>query len=444
MRRGMIITLTALCVAFTGCGKASAEAVKPLMGIDWFTGYDDVKNALENYTLLNERESNEQKIPQKMQDYTGIDLFDYSCDLTLCFTDSGLIGFNYHDIERNQNYKDWYSTLEKNYGLPTEEGSGMASWYDNPAGKNTAIYLFNLEEGVQISFYATADSPDKTYKRENEIYVPTPEIRTPVVPVTNEPATFTTTNDVETTNETAGETTVPAQLRMENTATDMTENAFLSDTGNFIMTDAEEAPIQTDIVTDTAGNITTGTVDNTPKDRKSATVAQTTAKISPSSTTVATTAVVETQEEETEPKPVERTNDFKLNGLQFYGTPDSEREKMRNYTQLYEYRTEESGQPWELIMEYENVSYLGKNCDGVLCFTSLGLVGINYFDGNTSNYNFWMQTLTDIYGSPDEMQYDYMAWNQSPVGNGTMIYLFLLEDGVQLSFFADDTGSELA
>ena len=69
--------------------------------------------------------------------------------------------------------------------LPTEEGSGMASWYENPLGKNTAVYLFNLEEGVQVSFYATADSPDKSYEVQ-KLYVPTPEIRTPIVPIIQE------------------------------------------------------------------------------------------------------------------------------------------------------------------------------------------------------------------------------------------------------------------
>lgn len=53
--------------------------------------------------------------------------------------------------------------LEKEYGYPTEEGSGMASWYDDPLGKNTSVYLFNLEEGVQVSFYTSASSPDKSF-----------------------------------------------------------------------------------------------------------------------------------------------------------------------------------------------------------------------------------------------------------------------------------------
>ncbi|MCQ2408737.1 MAG: hypothetical protein MJ065_09475, partial [Oscillospiraceae bacterium] len=84
------------------------------------------------------------------------------------------------------------------------------------------------------------------------------------------------------------------------------------------------------------------------------------------------------------------------------------------------------------------------NCDAVLCFTSLGLVGVNYFDTNASDYHYWVKKLTSFYGSPSETQFDYTAWSRSPVGSGTMIYVFALEDGVQISFFADDTGSEIS
>ena len=204
-------------------------------------------------------------------------------------------------------------------------------------------------------------------------------------------------------------------------------------------------------VTDRAGETVTTVVpaETTATDKNGKPVTSTkavstkeTAETTAKGGTTTTTAAAETQPA-TEP-PVDHTQTFLLNGLSFYGSPTSQRQKMSSYTQLYEYRTEEPGQPWELIMEYENVPYQGKNCDAVLCFTSLGLVGVNYFDNNTSNYNYWVRTLTDIYGSPNETQYDYTAWSSDPVGNGTMIYVFALEDGVQISFFADDTGSELA
>ncbi len=443
MRKGiLLITMMACAAAFTSCANTSEDAVKPLIGLEWFTSYDDVKGSMDSYTLLEEREKTEEKVPQKMQDYTGVALFDYDCDLTLCFTDSGLIGFNYHDINCNQNYKDWYSTLESEYGLPTEEGSGMASWYSNPLGKDTAIYLFNLEEGVQVSFYATADSPDKSYDRVGDVYVPTPEIRTPVVPVDSSPqvstdeidANNTTTLPDAPTTTSAVEGKIVVTDAIGNVVTDVAGDPVYIDEGMAVVTDTEG-----NIMTDTAGSVVTEQVSTASTARQTTTTTATTASIPDKDDTKPSEPT--TEQEDT---PADHTNDFLLNGLQFYGSPDSERRKMNSYTQLYEYRTEEPGQPWELIMEYENVPYEGKNCDGVLCFTSLGLVGINYFDSNTSDYNYWVQTLTDIYGSPNETQYDYTAWSSSPVGSGTMIYVFALEDGVQISFFADDTGSELA
>lgn len=444
MRRKFLAITAVLCLTLTGCTKVSGEQLAPLMGLEWFTEYDAVKSELDDYELLDERENDEEKVPQKMQDYSGVTLYDFDCDLTLCFTDSGLIGLNYHDVERNQEYKDWYSTLELSYGLPTEESSGMASWFDNPLGKNTAIYLFNLEEGVQVSFYATADNPDKSYEKQ-EVYIPTPEIRTPVVPVVDTPTASQDESGVA-----DGEPIAATDENGEPISTHPLregQEVLYTNADGVLMTDVIMTDAEGNTVTDVAGNpVMTGIPVET-----SVTAATTdkavTSSTAPKSTTTETTTVavkpVQT-EPETEPPVEDKSDAFLLNGLQFYGSPDSERRKMNSYTQLYEYRTEEPGQPWELIMEYENVSYLGKNCDGVLCFTSLGLVGVNYFDSNTGDYSYWVQQLTNIYGSPNETQYDYTAWSASPVGSGTMIYVFALEDGVQISFFADDTGSELA
>ncbi|OPZ21034.1 MAG: hypothetical protein BWZ04_01347 [Firmicutes bacterium ADurb.BinA205] len=445
MHKKLLIPISAMCIALlTSCGNKSENAVKPMLDLDWFASYDDVKENMGDYTLLNERENTEQKVPQKMQDYENVELFDYDCDLTLCFTDSGLIGFNYHDVQHNQNYREWYSTLESTYGLPTEESSGMASWYDNPAGKDTAIYLFNLEEGVQMSIYATADSPSKSYEKERT--VPTPEIRTPIVPVdvTTQRSTDKS-NDSITTDENGNAVTTTRVYREGDVDVIGTDPV-----GNYIVAVTDAVG---DAVTDKAGETVTTIIPAetavTDKDGKPVTTGSVKSTSKGGTTETTTTAAADSKNENystekaTEP-PVDRTKSFLLNGLQFYGSPDSERRKMSSYTQLYEYRTEEPGQPWELIMEYENVPYEGKNCDGVLCFTSLGLVGINYFDSNTSDYSYWVKTLTDIYGSPDETQYDYTAWSSSPVGSGTMIYVFALEDGVQISFFADDAGAELA
>ncbi|NLT10744.1 MAG: hypothetical protein GXY08_14805 [Ruminococcus sp.] len=436
MKRAMTcVTAAALAVSMLpGCGKKAAEKnLRPLMGLDWFEEYDSVKTELEAETLIREREDNGE-ISQKMLDYADISLFDSNCDLTLCFTDNGLVGLNYHDIHRNKSYRNWYNTLEDNYGSPTESGKGMASWYDNPLGKDTVIYLFNLQEGVQVSFYASEDAPDKSYEKERKPFIPTPEIRTPVIPIADEeiPETgdgVSVMPDVTPVDEMA--TIRAADVQQEDEfytpEEDIPENEELPEAE----TSAEQEPDEKITVTGTTGSHAATTTTAHTTARRQVTTA----------TTAVTTAVPVRTEPQTQP---DKSRDFLINGLRFYGSTDSERKKMSGYTQIYEYKTEEPGQPWEIIMEYENVRYLGKKCDAVLCFTSLGLVGINYFDPGSGNYSYWKKQFVNIYGTPDEMQYDYAAWTNDPAGKGTEIYIFALDDGVQISFFADDTGSEIS
>ncbi|HRR77807.1 MAG TPA: hypothetical protein P5191_13510 [Ruminococcus sp.] len=418
-----------------GCGKKKDESdLRPLMGLSWFEGYDSVKTELEAETLIREREDNGE-IRQKMLDYADISLFDANCDLTLCFTDNGLVGLNYHDIHRNKSYRNWYNTLEDKYGSPTESGKGMASWYDNPLGKDTVIYLFNLQEGVQVSFYASADAPDKSYEKERKPYIPTPEIRTPVVPVSYEEEQ----EDGEAVQEVPE--VIPPEEKMTVRAADVQKEDDLYTPEEDIPEDNElpepepSADTEPDEKTTVAGTTAIHAV------TAAQTTHTTTRKAVSSTTTAVTTAAPVRTEPQTQP---DKSKDFLINGLKFYGSADSERKKMSKYTQIYEYKTEEPGQPWEIVMEYENVRYLGKKCDAVLCFTSLGLVGINYFDPGTGNYSYWKKQFVNIYGTPDEVQYDYAAWTNDPAGKGTEIYIFALDDGVQISFFADDTGSEIS
>ncbi len=117
---------------------------------------------------------------------------------------------------------------------------------------------------------------------------------------------------------------------------------------------------------------------------------------------------------------------------------------MNGYTQLVEEKVEVSGQPWEIVMQYADIPYFSRKCDVVLCFTSLGLVGVNYFDPSAASYLYWASRLKTVYGEPTQRHSDYMVWDNAPVGTNTAIYLFALEDGVQLSFYTDDTGSALA
>ncbi|OPZ22289.1 MAG: hypothetical protein BWZ04_00236 [Firmicutes bacterium ADurb.BinA205] len=431
LRRVSITTAALMLMTLTSaCGKKENKDLSPLMGIDWFTDKETVVESLSTLSLITEREVGKDDNKQYLLDYDNAELFENDCDLTVCCTDHGFVGLNYHDMDRRQTYRQWMDDLTTSYGAPTEQGNGMASWYENPVGKDTAVYLFNLEEGVQVSFYATSNAPDKNYKKErgkaDSVYIPTPEIRTPIVPseeVTDSTAKRDNQSATEIVTDARGNVIetrpVPhSDLRRADVGqtTAVTSNESAETTTVAVETDKDGNIITTEAVTDEDGNVVT------------------------TEAAQSTTAVPQT----TEPPAIDHTRDFLLNGLSFCNSPNTERPKMNSYSQLYEYRTEEPGQPWELIMEYANVPYMNKNCDAVLCFTSLGLVGVNYFDSNSGNYNYWVRELTNIYGKPNETQYDYTAWSSSPVGNGTMIYVFALEDGVQVSFFADDTGSEMS
>lgn len=443
MKKAAILALLTIMI-FTafGCGKVSKDKLKPLVGLSWYESYEDVKSALK-YTITKERSSENAK--EKIIDYTGAELFGADCDLTLCFSESGLIGLNYHDIKQTNNYQKWFSFIESRYGYPTEESSGMASWYDDPLGKNTSVYLFNLEEGVQISFYTSASSPDKSYsggkkekKKPNIIYVPEPELRTPVVPVETETVTYTkaavitTAAPVQTQIVTDVQGDVVGIIELPPEPEDISvENGDGDTAENEAVTTGKSSVTTTAVPSGSGAKQTSTTAKDASKTTNSA-VSQ-----SYTATTVVTTTVVTTTTHDYK-------SDFKINGISFYGSPDTERKKMSGYNQLYEYEINESGQPWQLVMEYSGVEYGDKNCDAVLCFTSLGLVGVNYFDSDASNYRSWITKLTSIYGRPKDKRSDYSVWNNDPVGKGTVIYVFALEDGVQISFFTDDTGSEIA
>jgi len=437
------LTIVVSAMMLSSCGNSSQKGVtSPLMNLEWFEDINTVKKSMSGYSLTEERESEQGGISQKFLDYDDTRLFEVPCGLTLCFTESGLAGLNYHDTQKIQNYSQWFENIEKFYGVPTEKGNGLASWYDNPLGKNTAVYLFNLEEGVQISFYATENTPDKSHtKQEKEMPVPSPELRTPVVPYVPENDGLqqnNTTVQTSTTVSVSTESITESPFSSESTAisvslSESTEN--LQETPEYIQSDNQS--VQTSLSVTTPQS--TGTVTVTTTLIQSSSV-QTTVK-----TSTATTAVTDIPETATVTSAVTtQPQNFRRNGLEFYSQPSEARSTMSQYSQTHEYRIEEKGEPWELIMEYQNVNCFDRNCDAVLCFTSLGLVGISYFDYDTENFSYWTEKLSDIYGNPENYQDNCLIWVNSPLGEGTSIYVFSLQDGIQISFFADDTGSEIS
>lgn len=387
-------------IMITGCGNQKQSADTSLLGLEWFSSIDDVKEKLNEMTITGEREIEEKNGKQTFIDYSDAELLDVKCEITLNFTDLGLIGLNYHDINKERNFREWNDVIQDIYGIPTEKGNGMASWYKNPVGKNTALYVFNLEEGVQISFYSTSNTPDKTYsekKREEKYYVPVPELRTPIVPIEPEITEKPTTQSTETTESVAETVTQPK-----------------------------------------------GTSSNYEKYENIREEYRNTTAASSVNTSSATTTTAVTETTVTTTLDLKNKDTYKQKELEFYITPEFTKKLMSEYELSDEYLIDEKGDPWEKILEFSDVKYFDKSCDVVLCFTSLGLVGINYFDSNTDNFDYWTEKISSIYGKPYDSRKDYAIWNKSPLGKNTMICIFRFDDEVQISFFADDTGSEIS
>ncbi len=432
----------ACCLAFsllTGCAHVSEEALRPVMGLQWYASPEEVRTQLSGLHLLEERESIGYAGEwQLLLDYDVTEFYHTSCTLTLCFTSLGLVGLNYHDIGHEKTYPEWSLALEGVYGIPTEESKGLSAWYENPLGKNTSIYLFNLEEGVQISFYIEYSGSEKSVIPDQEEepetianIAPMPETRTPVIPA-DPPIMTTEATEITEADQT---TAVSDQSIPESTSIPESDPVMTDRIQTEAQNDPEEIPqtIPSPEMPEIEMQSTAAMITETSHSETaiSSTTTSTTTTTSTSTTTTITSA-----------PPAEPEIHDPLNGLTFYMTPEQGRRCMGSYSQLYEYRTEEPGQPWELIMEYENINFYDHAVQSVLCFTSLGLVGVNYFDENPGNYSHWVKTLSDHFDPPSESQADYAAWTDTP--DGIQIYIFSLEDGVQISFFADDTGSALS
>lgn len=128
-------------------------------------------------------------------------------------------------------------------------------------------------------------------------------------------------------------------------------------------------------------------------------------------------------------------------GLSWYSEKDIVKHKMQDYPLKSE--SEEVGIAGEkqTLLDYSGVTLYDCPCDVTLCFTSLGLIGVNYHDTN-GQYQEWIEQITSVYGAPTETnEFEITTWENDPLGTGTSIYLFSFEqeNHVQISFFTDET-----
>nr|MCR5729640.1 hypothetical protein [Ruminococcus sp.] len=342
MKKLICLCTAAMLAVSAGCAKKSEKASSPLMGLGWYDKSDEVREKLSDKKLVKERNVNIYDADQLMLDYSSVDLLDINCDLSLCFVSDGLIGLNYHDLDHGRNYMEWRNKLEDIYSSPTEEGGGIAVWYDDPLGRDTVVYLFNLEEGIQVSFYTTAATPDNSYERPRD-YVPSPEVRSPVVPVISDGETFIEPTKKEAPTE-APENTVHTEADIPQYETQYVpaeqdvppddEETPETDENNELI---DNAAAVTRVVTKPGKSNDRKITATTSKPRTPVSTTAVSNTVTEANTTVTSTAVTTTV------PYVDRTKDFKLNGLEFYSNPSVERKKMSGYIKRYEYRTEEKG-----------------------------------------------------------------------------------------------------
>lgn len=146
---GLILSFSLL---LTGCKNTEEKHFPELLGLQWYEEIDNAKLDMHKFTL--KEESEEIGLAGDLQtllEYSDVTLYEQPCDVILCFTSLGLIGINYHDP--NGQYEDWLNRIATLYGNPTEKDDFYAAWDNAPLGTKTTIYIFSMENEVQISFF---------------------------------------------------------------------------------------------------------------------------------------------------------------------------------------------------------------------------------------------------------------------------------------------------
>ena len=91
MNKKLTAVILSVSQILAGCAKKDIVDQQPLLGLNWFIEYDNARSELKNYSLIKERTINDNDFSQMMQFYSDFMLFDNVFDLTLCFTDMGLV-----------------------------------------------------------------------------------------------------------------------------------------------------------------------------------------------------------------------------------------------------------------------------------------------------------------------------------------------------------------
>lgn len=155
----------AIVLFCSSCAKKKEYGTEPLIGLSWYMEREAVEEAVSELTFIGERESN----GMTLLDYSGAKISDIDVCVTFCFKDDCLVGIDYHDKSHKLGYLKWMTQIEDVYGIPNENALTCASWFDKTIDEDISIYLFDLDSGVQISFFCTDDTPDRNFDNRLEL-----------------------------------------------------------------------------------------------------------------------------------------------------------------------------------------------------------------------------------------------------------------------------------
>lgn len=165
------ICILGLALLFTACTENSENTeanisdsgtASDTLDLTWYEEKAIIEQKMQNYTLESESEeiSSSGQV-QTLLEYSGVNLYEQPCHVILCFTNLGLIGINYHDTDGQ--YAKWVERIIAVYGEPTQTSDSMTLWENDPLGTGTTIYVFDMGEDIQISFFTDDTGSENTY-----------------------------------------------------------------------------------------------------------------------------------------------------------------------------------------------------------------------------------------------------------------------------------------
>ncbi len=149
------ILLTAALL--TGCQIDEPPTDSAMLGLAWYSDIGTVRSAMSAYDADEQKEITVGGEEQTWLTYDDVKLYDQPCDLTLCFTQQGLVSIVYDADE--DDYNAWSSRMIKLLGDPSQDEDGRILWNDPIGDGMTDVLLTSTpddvkDEEIRVTFFS--------------------------------------------------------------------------------------------------------------------------------------------------------------------------------------------------------------------------------------------------------------------------------------------------